>query len=70
MKAKLLELLYAAWHSQHGIAIKCENPPLLRGQLYETRKSDPDLLSLVIILSPLRPSDELWILKEDPYVKS
>jgi len=70
MKLTLLELLYAAWHSEHGVAVKCENPQLLRGQLYKTRAEDSDLMSLSVILSPQSPSDEIWILKERPNVKT
>lgn len=59
----LLELLYAALHSTHGIIVSSRDPEKLRQKLYPLRKEDPSLLPLSFIISPLNPREDLWIVK-------
>jgi hypothetical protein len=63
MSLPLIELLYAALNSEHGVVVATDDAVRLRSKLYPLRKSDPDLACLSFTLSPTNPSGELWILK-------
>lgn len=63
---ELMELLYAAFHSQHGIAVSTNSPERLRQRLYALRRTleDEALSSLSFTTSPMNPAGELWIVKK------
>jgi hypothetical protein len=60
---ELLELLYRALRSEHGVAVKCIPSPLVvRQKLYAVRRAqnDPALSPLSFVEGP---NDQLWIVK-------
>ena len=59
-----LYLCREALRFEHGIAVPCSDPLLLRTHLYKERKQsgDPDLDVLEFRVSPMNPEGELWIL--------
>lgn len=62
----LLELLYAALRSEHGICVWSTDPDRLRKKLYPILRQYPDeegFASLSFAISPLHPHD-LWIVKK------
>jgi hypothetical protein len=61
----VIELLYAALHSQRGIKVASSDRLFLRQKLYEARAelADPDLKMLSIVESPINP-DHLWIVRK------
>lgn len=61
---ELAELLWAAYHSEFGIAVETPDPEFLRQKLYPIRKQFSELLCLSLVISPLRPAVELWLVKE------
>jgi len=63
MSINLVELLYAAYHSEFGVCVETNDPERLRQKLYPLRKENPDFEPLAFIISPLNPSD-LWIIKQ------
>ncbi len=60
----MLEHLYTALHSTHGIALECNDVTALRQRLYVERRAadDPDLDALSLVASPFNPR-VLWIVK-------
>lgn len=58
----LLELLYAAVHSERGVVIETDDAELLRQKLYRLRSEDPSFAALSFIISPINKFD-LWIIK-------
>lgn len=60
----LLELLYRALHSAHGIVVETEDATRLKQQLYKARASDPDLACLSFLTSPFNPQGQIIILKK------
>lgn len=65
MKPALVEILYAAYRSEHGIIVRSTEPDLLRRQLYRERKIDDDLKILSFYRSPVEPETEIWIVKNE-----
>lgn len=63
MTVELTELLYAAYHSEHGVVIETNDAERLRQKLYPMKKDNPDFENLAFIISPLNPAD-LWIIKQ------
>jgi len=59
----MLELLYDALGSEHGLIVRCDNPLGLRVKLYALKSKDPDFASLSFVLSPTHPKTDLWIIK-------
>ena len=61
----LLEYLYAALRSPHGVCLQTDDVERLRAKLYACRKAalDPELDCLSILPSPTDPS-QLWIIKK------
>lgn len=66
--SSLLEFLYDALRSPHGVIIETDDVERLRQKLYaERRKADDESLSvLALVPSPLAPQSELWIVKARP----
>lgn len=58
----LLELLYAAVHSERGVVVETDDAEFLRQKLYKLRSEDPAFASLSFIISPINKFD-LWIIK-------
>lgn len=63
MSLELVELMYAAIHSEFGVVIETSDPERLRQKLYPLRKKNPDFDPLAFVISPLNPQD-LWIIKQ------
>jgi len=61
--AILLDLLYRAHHSEHGIVVETSNVDALRQKLYKLRKTDPDLEALILSPLPTSPATHLAIVK-------
>jgi len=59
----LLDLLYAAYHSELGICVETNDAERLRQKLYPMRKENPDFDPLAFVISPLNGID-LWIMKQ------
>lgn len=59
----LIELLYAAYHSELGICVETNDAERLRQKLYPMRKENPDFEPLAFVISPLNAMD-LWIVKQ------
>ena len=59
----LIDLLYAAYHSEVGVVVETNDAERLRQKLYPLRKENPDFLSLAFVISPLNGID-LWIVKQ------
>lgn len=61
----LLEFLYEALRSEHGICLQTSDVTSLRAKLYTVRKAalDPDLDCLSFQPSPTDPN-QLWITKK------
>ena len=58
----MLELLYSALASEHGIRVTTSNFTNLRAKLYALRAKHEELSCLSFVQSPFSPN-ELWILK-------
>ena len=57
-------LLFAAVASPHGVKVPTNDPALLRQHLYKERRADLDTFEgLSIIISPISPDEEIWIVK-------
>lgn len=69
MNDNLVELLYAAYHSELGVCVETDDPERLRQKLYPMKKDNPDFDNLSFIISPLNPSD-LWIIKQPKEIVS
>lgn len=63
MSVELLDLLYAAYHSELGVVVETNDPERLRQKLYPLKKENPDFEPLAFVISPLNPGD-LWIIKQ------
>ena len=63
MSIELVELMYAAVHSEHGVVIETNDAERLRQKLYPLRKENPDFEPLAFVISPLNGID-LWIIKQ------
>lgn len=59
---ELLEYLYTALRSEHGVIVSTNDVHKLRAKLYPLRAEDPDLMVLAFRQSPVNPN-ELWITK-------
>jgi hypothetical protein len=59
----LMELLYAAYHSEVGVCVETNDAERLRQKLYPLRKENPDFEPLAFVISPLNNID-LWIIKQ------
>jgi hypothetical protein len=59
----LIELLYAAYHSELGVVVETNDPERLRQKLYPLRKENPDFEPLAFVISPFNSVD-LWIIKQ------
>lgn len=60
----LLEILYEAYRSEHGLIIQTNDPERLRQKLYAERKKDPDLACLGFRISPTQPESQLFVVKK------
>jgi len=63
MKSPLVDLLFEAVGSEHGLIVRCENAAFLRTQLYPIRKREEVFTDLSFVLSPDKPDTDLWIVK-------
>lgn len=64
-ESPLLSWWLRALTEPHGLAIKTDDRQLLRQQLYRARgESNNPLLSEIVLLFPLTPADELWLVKK------
>lgn len=63
MSIELVEVMYAAVHSEHGVVIETNDAERLRQKLYPLRKENPDFEPLAFVISPLNGID-LWIIKQ------
>lgn len=61
--SNLLEHLYAALHSEHGVVVETDDVERLRHKLYPLRKQHAELSVLSFVVSPENPTTELWIVK-------
>ena len=59
----MLELLYEALHSEHGVIIETSDSERFRQKFYQLRKQDEALRALSCTLSPTNPNAEVWIVK-------
>lgn len=59
----LIDLLYAAYHSELGVVIETNDAERLRQKLYPLRKDQSDFDNLAFVISPLNGID-LWIIKQ------
>lgn len=59
----LIQHLYNALASEHGIILATPEPEKLRQKLYQVRKKDPELECLSLVISPTNPESELWVVK-------
>ena len=60
----LLQLLYDAMNAEFGVCVSTDDPERLRAKLYPLRKSDDFFAPLALIISPLNPGADLWIVKK------
>ena len=60
---ELLDILYAAYHSEVGVVVETNDAEALRQKLYPLRKENPDFDPLAFVISPLNGID-LWIIKQ------
>lgn len=60
-----LEPWYAALRANIGVAVQTNDTTICKMKLYAARKDvgDPDLQGLSILVSPISPATELWIVK-------
>lgn len=57
-------ILFRALASDHGLVVETSDPNLLRQQLYKIRREDMSSFgTLSFVISPARPDNELWIVK-------
>lgn len=64
MSTNLVELLYAAYHSESGVVVETDDAEFLRQKLYPLRKENlEDFECLAFVISPLNGVD-LWIIKQ------
>jgi hypothetical protein len=63
VKVPLLDYLFQAMTTEHGLILQCENPAKLRAALYREQKKLPELHELSLFISPTNPQGELWIVK-------
>jgi hypothetical protein len=63
MSVELIEVLYAAVHSELGVCVETNDAERLRQKLYPMRKENPDFEPLSFIISPLNGID-LWIIRQ------
>lgn len=63
IKSPLVDLLFEAVGSDHGLIVRCESATLLRTKLYPIRKREEVFTDLSFILSPDKPDTDLWIVK-------
>lgn len=61
----LLQLLYQALRSEHGIVVSSNDPAALRQKLYAVRKQDEELSVLTFQISATSPESELHIVRRD-----
>lgn len=61
----LIDLLYQAINSAHGIIVRTSDPERLRAKLYIERKKDPSLKCLSFSISRTHPDQELIIVKNE-----
>lgn len=59
----LIDYLYRALNSEHGIVVETSDPERLRQKLYAERKKDPDLAKISINISRTQPESQLWLVK-------
>jgi hypothetical protein len=59
----LIDFLYRALNSPHGIVVETSDPERLRQKLYAERKKDPDLAVISINISRTQPESQLWLVK-------
>lgn len=59
----LVELLYAAYHSELGVVVETNDAERLRQKLYPLRKEQEMFECLAFVISPLNGID-LWIIKQ------
>lgn len=64
----MIELLYRALETKYGIAIHAVPVETVRQRLYKARSesSDPTLNHLQFRISPVKPEEEIWIVKAIP----
>ena len=63
MSLELVEIMYAAIHSENGVVVETNDAERLRQKLYPLRKENPDFEPLAFVISPLNGID-LWIIKQ------
>lgn len=59
----MIEFMYDALRSPHGIIVKSKSAERLRTKLYPLRKQDERFHELSFVLSPFNPTTELWIIR-------
>jgi hypothetical protein len=67
----LLEYWYQAFASKVGIVVAVSDVNAARQKLYQarTKSGDPDLDGVSIRVSPVLPTEELWLIKQPPKSK-
>lgn len=66
----LLDLLYRAVNSPHGIIVETSNLPVLRQKLYALKKEYPDLANLILKPHPIESDSKLYIIRKPVDAKS
>ena len=65
MQLPVVEILYQALASEHGIVVTTDNVRLLKQRLYAARKKDEDLACITLATSPTNPNGEIWLVKKE-----
>lgn len=61
---EIMEILYRALHSDHGVLVKTNKLEYFRSLCYKEIKNDPALAGLKITRSRTNPETELCIIKK------
>lgn len=62
---ELLTMMLRAMESEYGIAIRTDNPTLLRNRLYKLKKTQPSLSELALVSPPVNSDTTLWLVRKD-----
>lgn len=66
-----LEFWYEALASQYGVVIAVSDVNAVKQKLYQARakSGDPALSDIQIRVSPVSPTEELWLVRQHPQAK-
>lgn len=63
---ELLEALFTALNSEHGVVVSTSNPVLFKQKAYMLMKEHAELSALTLATSRTDPNGEVWIVKKRP----